>query len=358
MATAVSDGDLGHTRDVGRVTLQTVADKVGVSRMTVSNAFSRPDQLSDELRKKVLAAAEELGYWGPDPSGRALARGRTGAVGVMLTDDLTYAFTDQYATDLMASISSELAPTGVALTLLTATSPSESLPARDVPLDGAMVLACSDSSESIDWLRRRKLPMVFVDQEPIDDVTSVNIDETGGARAAADHIVELGHRRVAVITTHQLAPVGSLAIAALADATRTTRTRTMGWIDALAEHGIVPEVVNAVRPNIEAGAVAGRQLLDRDGDRPTAVICFSDTLAAGVLRTARQLGIDVPGELSVVGFDDMQLAASTTPPLTTVHQDVEGKGRTAASLLKQLIDNKIAGEAKRVFWLAAQVLHT
>jgi DNA-binding LacI/PurR family transcriptional regulator len=329
---------------VGRVTLQTVADKVGVSRMTVSNAFSRPDQLSDELRKKILAAAEELGYWGPDPSGRALARGRTGAVGVMLTDDLTYAFTDQYATDLMASICSELAPTGVALTLLTAVSPSESVPARDVPLDGAMVLACSDTSESIDWLRRRKLPIVFVDQEPLPDVTSINIDETGGARAAAEHIVELGHTRIAVITTHLLEPPGPMALEALAEATRTTRMRTMGWIDALAEHGITPELINAVRPNVESGAAVSEPLLGRDHDRPTAVICFSDTLAAGVLRTARRLGIDVPTELSIVGFDDMQLAASTTPPLTTVHQDVEGKGRAAASLLKQLIAHKAAGE--------------
>ena len=326
------------------MTLQTVADKVGVSRMTVSNAFSRPDQLSDELRKKILAAAEELGYWGPDPSGRALARGRTGAVGVMLTDDLRYAFTDQYATDLMASICSELAPTGVALTLLTATSPSESLPARDVPLDGAMVLACSDSSESIDWLRRRKLPMVFVDQEPLDDVTSINIDETGGARAVAEHIVELGHRRIAVITTHLAAPAGPITVDTLADATRTTRTRTMGWIDALAAHGIVPEIVNAVRPNVEMGAAVAEQVLDRDRDRPTAVICFSDTLAAGVLQTARRLGIEVPADLSVVGFDDMRFAATTTPPLTTVHQDVEGKGRAAASLLKQLIADKAAGE--------------
>jgi DNA-binding LacI/PurR family transcriptional regulator len=262
----------------------------------------------------------------------------------MLTDSLEYAFTDQYATDMMAAVSAELAPTGLALTLLTAVSPSESLPARDVPLDGAMVLACSDSSESIDWLRRRKLPMVFVDQEPSPDVTCVNIDETGGARAAAEHVVELGHTRIAVVTTHLSQPPGPMPIEALDDATRTTRTRTMGWIDALAEHGIVPVVVNAVRPNEATGAALAEQLLDTDGERPTAILCFSDTIANGVLRTARRLGIDVPGELSVVGFDDMRLSVTTTPPLTTVHQDVEGKGRTAVALLKQLIDNKAADE--------------
>jgi DNA-binding LacI/PurR family transcriptional regulator len=326
------------------VTLQTVADKVGVSRMTVSNAFSRPDQLSDELRKKILAAAEELGYWGPDPSGRALARGRTGAVGVMLTDSLEYAFTDQYAIDMMASIAAELAPTGLAMTLLTSVSPGEALAARDVPLDGAMVLACSDSSASIDWLRRRKLPMVFVDQEPIPDVTSVNIDETGGARAAAEHLVGLGHTRIAIVTAHLSRPRGLMPAEALADATRTTRTRTMGYIDALAEHGIEPILFNAVYPSPDTGAAVAQQLLDTDADRPTGVLCFSDTLAAGVLRTARRLGIDVPGELSVVGFDDMQFATTTTPPLTTVHQDVDGKGRTSVTLLRQLMENKAAGE--------------
>ena len=131
---------------------------------------------------------------------------------------------------------------------------------------------------------------------------------------------------------------------ALAHATQTTRTRTMGWIDVLAEHGISPIVMNAVRPNEQSGAAVAEQLLDVDGDRVTAILCFSDTIASGVLRTARRLGIDVPGDLSVVGYDDMRFSATTTPPLTTVHQDVEGKGRTAVALLKQLIDNKAAGE--------------
>jgi DNA-binding LacI/PurR family transcriptional regulator len=325
------------------VTLQTVADKVGVSRMTVSNAFSRPDQLSDELRKKILAAAEELGYWGPDPSGRALARGRSGAVGVMLTDNLQHAFTDQFATVLMAAIADELAPTGLALTLLTAVNPGEALAARDVALDGAMVFSCSDSLVSVDWLRRRRLPIVFIDQEPQPEDTCVNIDEVGGARASAEHVLALGHTRIAVLTAHHGEPMGPLPIDTLKRATYTTRTRTMGFIDALVESGIEPIVVNAGRTNAEAGAAAAEVFL-RGADRPTAVLCFADVIAAGVLRTARQVGIDAPGELSIVGFDDAPFAATTTPPLTTVHQDVAGKGRTAVELLKQLIEAKAAGE--------------
>jgi len=325
------------------VTLQTVADKVGVSRMTVSNAFSRPDQLSDELRKKILAAAEEIGYWGPDPSGRALARGRSGAVGVMLTDSLQHAFTDQFATVLMAAIAGELAPTGLALTLLTAVNPGEALPARDVALDGAMVFSCSDSLMSVDWLRRRRLPIVFIDQEPQPDDTCVNIDEAGGARAAVEHLVALGHTRIAILTAYHGEPIGPLAVETLQRATYTTRTRTMGWTDALVEHGIEPIIVNAGRTNADAGAAASEALLS-GGARPTAILCFADVIAAGVLRTARKLGIDVPGELSVIGYDDAPFAATSTPPLTTVNQDIGGKGRAAVELLTELIDAKATGE--------------
>src|SRR5262245_9616823 len=118
--------------------------------MTVSNAFSRPDQLSDELRRKVLAMADELGYAGPDPSARALAKGRTGAIGVLLTGRIEYAFTDQLATDFMAAITTGLAPTGLALTLLTSAGHGDLLPARDVAMDGAIIYSCSSESQAVD----------------------------------------------------------------------------------------------------------------------------------------------------------------------------------------------------------------
>ena len=89
---------------MGRVTLQTIADRVGVSRMTVSNAFSRPDQLSARLRDQILAVADELGYVGPDPTARALASGTAGAVGLLLSDTVPYALTDEVAMQFMAGI--------------------------------------------------------------------------------------------------------------------------------------------------------------------------------------------------------------------------------------------------------------
>ena len=152
--------------EVSRVTLRTVADHVGVSRMTVSNAFSRPDQLSAALRGRILQAAADLGYVGPDPAARALARGTAGAVGVLLTSSVRDAFTDEVTTRFLGAIAEQLAPTGLALTLLPSPAEADVVPARDVAIDGALVYSCDPKSPGLDWLIRRGLPLVYVDQAP------------------------------------------------------------------------------------------------------------------------------------------------------------------------------------------------
>ncbi len=103
---------------MARVTLQTVADRVGVSRMTVSNAFSKPDQLSVALRERILETAADLGYVGPDPAARALARGSVGSVGVLMTDSVSHAFDDEVATAFFGALAEGLNPTGLALSLI------------------------------------------------------------------------------------------------------------------------------------------------------------------------------------------------------------------------------------------------
>ena len=194
---------------MAKVTLQTVADKVGVSRMTVSNAFSRPDQLSDALRTRILAAAEELGYVGPDPRARALARGRTGAVGIMITDALEESFTDEVAMQVLSGVAAELAPSGRSLTLLPSVSTGEIVPARDVPMDGALVYSCDADSAGVAWLHKRDLPVVYIDQVVAEGVPSVNVDDRGGARAAAQHLLDLGHRRFGAVVSVVGRPFGA-----------------------------------------------------------------------------------------------------------------------------------------------------
>ncbi|HET6950305.1 MAG TPA: LacI family DNA-binding transcriptional regulator [Acidimicrobiales bacterium] len=321
------------------MTLQTIADRLGVSRMTVSNAFSRPDQLSEELRRRILETAEELGYAGPDPAARALVRGTTGAVGVLLTDSLRYAFTDDVATGFLGAVVDELAPTGSALTLLTSDGHSGSTPARDVAIDGAIVYSCRPRSAAQDWLLRRGLPLVYVDQEPVPGITSVNVDDRGGARAAAQHLVDLGHRHVAIVI---LAPVDEAAGPAYPE-----RERMRGWLDGLDTAGVEPTVATVARHTEDDAETAARPLLARR-PRPTAVLCFSDLLALGVLRAAERSGLRVPADLSIVGFDDSPIARRSDPGLTTVRQDVAEKGRLAATALTETIRGARAGTAPQV----------
>ena len=174
---------------------------VGVSRMTVSNAFSRPDQLSATLRDRILAVAEELGYGGPDPAARALARGTAGTVGVLLSETLTYSLTDEVAMAFLAGISDELAPTGLSLTLLSARTQGRHRagPRRRHRRSDRLLLQpgvlrgqLADAPSAAIGVRG---------PGPAPGITSINIDDRLGARAAAQHVIDLGHRQVAIVTT-------------------------------------------------------------------------------------------------------------------------------------------------------------
>lgn len=332
---------------MARVTLQTIADRVGVSRMTVSNAFSRPDQLSSELRDRILSAAEELGYAGPDPSARALARGTAGAVGVLLTDVLQDAFADEVATTFLGAIAEELGPTGLALTLLSASPQGSMIPARDVPMDGALVYSCNNQSDAVDWLKRRKLPLVFVDQATSPGFASVNIDDRSGAHAAAQHLVDLGHRRVDIIIANLAGPARIVHDPIATTTNHVVKQRLLGWLEALNAAGIEATVVQEAYESDGPGDEAAELLLDQ-AEPPTAILCFSDVLAYGVVQTAQARGLIVPDDLSVVGFDDNPLAKRMRPALTTVRQDVAAKGHAAAAALTAAIERGRAGTAARV----------
>ncbi|WP_395659069.1 LacI family DNA-binding transcriptional regulator [Nocardioides sp.] len=311
---------------MAKVTLQSIADRVGVSRMTVSNAFSRPDQLSAELRAKILAAADELGYVGPDPAARALARGRTGSVGLLINGSLSEAFEDAVSAAFLASVSDALSERGMALTLLPASSDDRFVPARDVAVDGALVYICDPTTPDIAWLERRRVPVVVVDHNVREGVASVNVDDRGGARQAAQHLVDLGHRRLGIVQLESDPDA----------ANHPARERMLGWHDALDPAGAEAVTVTTPYAPAEAAYDAALTLLDRP-DRPTGVLCFSDAFALATIRAAEHLGIRVPDELSVVGFDDSVLAAASRPPLTTVHQEVGTKGREAVAAIAEVM---------------------
>lgn len=332
-----------------RVTLQRVAAELGVSAKTVSNAYSRPDQLSADLRERVLAAADRMGYPGPDPLAAGLRRGRVGALGVAYANSLSYAFEDPVSVALLAGITSVVEESGTGLLLASGSAlPGRAGAVTTAVIDGLIVASLSDDDPALHAALARRLPLVVLDQPDAERLVDRNglhppwigIDDRAAAAGAARHLLDLGHRRLAVLSfALGRPPVRELVDerAQLATSYAVTRRRLAGYRDAAVGIGLdwsaVP-VATGADSTVAEGAAAATTLLERT-PRPTALLCLSDRLAEGALRAADRLGLHVPHDLSVVGFDDGEPAARLG--LTTVRQLHRHKGELAATALLDLL---------------------
>ncbi len=317
-----------------RVTLQTLATDLGVSRVTVSNAFNRPDQLSDQLRQRILQRASELGFAGPDPVARGLRRGRVGAIGVVVDQGLSYAFSDPAAVAQFDGLASTISAGGSGL-LLHAVEHGDAERVRSAPVDAWILASLPGDAPLVAAVLASGRPVVVIDQPRLDGAATIGVDEERGAALATEHLLGLGHRRLAVVST-ALRPDGHQGLAG-ADrerwATYEVSARRLAGVRSASEAAGLTRaevrVVECAHNDLDTGALAAYQLLDAD-DPPTAVVAFSDQLALGVLRAAQEMGVQVPGHLSVVGFDDAPPAATAQPPLTTVAQPLRERGQAAA----------------------------
>jgi DNA-binding LacI/PurR family transcriptional regulator len=338
----------------GRPTLETVAQAAGVSAMTVSNAYNRPDQLSEETRARVLAVAKELGYAGPDPAGRSLRTRRADTIGVLLTEQLPYAFADPGMVSFLHGLASGLADAGQALLLLPTEGNAEHAHVRNALVDGFVLTSLVAGHPAVADVLGRRMPVVSWGHPKIPGVPRICVDNARAAAKAARHLLELGHTSFGVVTFGDSSD-GSHAVASgdgepgaqtlVPGVQLAMRARVSGFVRALHAGGIDPAsvaVVAGARNSRSAGReAAARMLADR---RPTAVFGVTDVLALGVLDAAASGGVDVPRELSVVGFDDVAAAAASVPPLTTVAQSLFDQGRLAASVVL----DQVAGRPVRI----------
>jgi DNA-binding LacI/PurR family transcriptional regulator len=285
-----------------RVTLQTIADAVGVSRTTVSNAYNRPDQLAPGLRERIFATARTLGYSGPDPAARRLRSGRRDAVGLLLTEGLSHAFTDPAAALLLQGIARTIEGAGLALLLV-----HDRAGVQDAVVQSLCLYALPDGHPNVAAALERRLPLVVVDEPRLAGHAYVGIEDRHGARLAAEHLLALGHRRFAL----------------LSGASATQRERCAGYRAAL-------EAGGAHWEEPASGELADVLATE---PRPTAILAATDQLALAALEAARDAGLVVPHDLSLVGFDDVPGAASSVPALTTVRQPLLRKGEIAGQML-------------------------
>jgi DNA-binding LacI/PurR family transcriptional regulator len=325
----------------GNVTLMTVARAVGVSPTTVSNAYNRPQKLTPALRERILRAAHDLGYPGPNPVARSLRRGRAGSIGLLFGEALTYAFQDPGAVEFLRGLAEGTAKHNTVLQLIAALDVDEqegaSLLANAI-IDGLVVWTLPERHPLLSLARERNIPLVIHGSPRLDGVPFVGIDDRAAAQAAAEHLLKLGHRSLAVVSQ----PFGPSRRAQHRDPAkigrpvyRVTRERLAGCQAAANAATPQPARLDIYEVGVnsrEEGNRAALALLQAT-PRPTAVLAMSDELAIGVLAAARELHLRVPHDLSVVGWDDLPTARTSDPPLTTVRQSLHDQGRACAWLL-------------------------
>ncbi|SIS44874.1 transcriptional regulator, LacI family [Corynebacterium appendicis CIP 107643] len=328
-----------------RGTLASIAAEVGVSRTTVSNAYNHPDQLSPELRERILAAARARGYTGPDPTARSLRTRQAGAVGVILTEHLAYAFEDQASIDFLAGLSESSAGAGNALTLIPL-GPNQgsglSPLVASALVDAFVVYSVPHSEPHLDAVLARGVPVVVCDQPYTGAAGAafVGIDDASAIAPAARALVEAGHRRIGIVGKRLFRDENRDGIVTAAEVAgadmHVQRGRIQGALDVFAAAGITGVPVVTRHFNDHSSAVdAARELFGHAPDL-TAVLCTTDSMAFGVLDYCARAGLDVPGDVSVTGFDGVERAVECG--LTTVIQHNKRKGETVGRLLTELLE--------------------
>src|SRR5215203_149469 len=266
------------------VTLVTVAEAVGVSATTVSNAYNRPHKLTPALRERIFEAARELGYPGPSPAARSLRKGRAGSIGLLLGETLAYAFQDPVAVEFLRGLAEGTARHNTALQLIAALDAEEQAGAASLVanaiVDGLVVWSLPERHPLLRLARERNLPLVIHGSPRLAGVPFVGIDDRAAAQAAAEHLVQLGHRSLAVISQ----PFGPSRRARHRDPAkigrpsyRVTRERLAGYRAAADAEPATLQLYEIALNHRDEGRRAALALLQRT-PRPTAVLAMSDQL--------------------------------------------------------------------------------
>ncbi|GIF14698.1 LacI family DNA-binding transcriptional regulator [Actinoplanes teichomyceticus] len=311
----------------GKPTSSDVAAAAGVSRSAVSFAFNNPQRISSATRERILAAAEELGYT-PNTLGRMLQAGTTNSIGVLLPQRLAQILENPYYSRFLMGAGQVCDQEGYTLLL---TPPLQDSVLKAIPyaaVDGFVVCGLEIDRGEVAELDRRGIPFVLIDSDRHEGAPSVEVDDRGGAREVARYLLELGHRRLAVLSIDPGPGVPARGY-------RGPLARRLAGIgDALAEAGLTMSDVRLAEVPVTRtdGYRATRELMSAAA-RPTAILALSDVLAFGAVDALQELGVDVPGEVSVTGFDDLAESAWFRPRLTTVRQPIVAKGRIAADFL-------------------------
>ena len=309
-----------------RVSIKDVAKEAGVSASTVSYVLNNTptESISEETKKRVTAAVQRLGYV-PNLNARSLSSRRSNLIGVVIPQTepgKEFMFSNPFYGELLSAIEYTARKHGYHL-LLSGTQEDQSYLniAQNRGVDGIIIVG-TYPGENLNELKRVGVPIVLVDSYVMDeDFHTIGIEDKEGARMATRYLIGKGHRKIAFIS-------GSIR------ENGVNMKRYRGYCDALQEAGLPLEetAVYSGTVDYEYGLTAARQFLDR-GRQQTAAFVTADVISMGFIKGLRQQGICVPDDISIVSFDDVYLANMAYPSLTTVHQDIDEKGRQAVQLV-------------------------
>ncbi|HHY58291.1 MAG TPA: LacI family transcriptional regulator [Chloroflexi bacterium] len=316
------------------VSIQDIATVAGVSHSTVSRALHNSELISPEVRQRIQQLAQAMGYT-PNAVAQSLKGQRTDTVGLVITS-----IADPFAGRAVRGIEEVAQANHVSLLL----SVSHNDPEREMEIietfhrrrvDGVISATAQLRGAYLQRLTQMKMPTVFINQQAdseADRLHSVDADDYDGARQAVSHLLALGHRKIGYLG------VGNRA--------QSNRRRFAGYCDTLSAAGIAVDA-QWVRIAPTMNNLRADDVLDGQAMLPallpsgvTAVFCYNDQIAVGALMACRELGIAVPEQLSVVGYDDVDLARYVTPPLTTIHQPKLRLGEIAMQMLLDILEGK------------------
>lgn len=307
-------------------TIIDVARLCGYSKATVSRAYASPEAVSEKAREKIYAAAKQLNY-APNAIARAMVRQRTENIAFIIHEKQYPAILNPFYSPLLEAAMQE--GTKRNYSLFITTSQDMQLPNGDIyikkHMDG-VIFAGEANARTIEEFRKQNIPVVLVNNRlDMDGLLCIAADHYGGAVQATAHLCERGHRRIGLLAG-RFSP-------------QVSEARAEGFFKTLARYDVPidPRFITDIEPTLEAGEEAMARLL-KEPDRPTAVFCTNDTIAAGAMKAALRAGLRVPADVAVVGFDDSYISRVVEPELTTVRIDAAKMGRIAIQKLFDLIE--------------------
>ncbi|MCZ8529799.1 LacI family DNA-binding transcriptional regulator [Alteromonas sp. PRIM-21] len=324
-----------------KLTLKDVAEQLGVSTATISNAFNRPDQLSKAKREEILAQCKRIGYSGPNKAAQILRKGTSNIVALVLADSISYMVSDPVASTFIKGVSSALQENGKHL-LLYAGDSNSLLDVVDF-VDGFICYGQPRNSNLVKELAVSPKPVVTVDFD-IEDKPSINIDNEEAAYRVASHALKEGDN-VAIFGLRLIDSPSTCRIydSPLIDVDSSIAHRRLdGYLKAAEEKNITvsnERIWHLPESDRHFARQAAKEVLT-SSPRPNVVLCMSDIIALELLNLALDMGVNVPEELKITGFDGIEEAERARPSLTTVCQSSASKGVEATKALLNMVSTK------------------